>query len=249
MIELQVEQFAGIETLHAFPAGKRAEPLPCVVFYHGFTSSKLVYSYFAVALAQAGFRVVMPDAPDHGARFSGDVERRLHRFWQILRGNIEEFAALRDALERLELIDNRRLAIGGASMGGMTALGIMTQHPEVRCVASLMGSGYFTTLARTLFPPLAVTTPEQQCEFDAIIDPLSQWDVSTQLARIADRPLLLWHGEQDDVVPAAESFRLQQALQEQGLDTNLTYQWEAGVTHRITPQALSATTDFFSRYL
>ncbi|WP_436873989.1 esterase [Kosakonia sacchari] len=249
MIELQVEQFAGIETLHAFPAGKRAEPLPCVVFYHGFTSSKLVYSYFAVALAQAGFRVVMPDAPDHGARFSGDVERRLHRFWQILRGNIEEFAALRDALERLELIDNRRLAIGGASMGGMTALGIMTQHPEVRCVASLMGSGYFTTLARTLFPPLVVTTPDQQCEFDAIIDPLSQWDVSTQLARIADRPLLLWHGEQDDVVPAAESFRLQQALQEQGLDTNLTYQWEAGVTHRITPQALSATTDFFSRYL
>ncbi|RCX02709.1 MULTISPECIES: esterase [Kosakonia] len=249
MIELQIEQFAGIETLHAFPAGKRGEPLPCVVFYHGFTSSKLVYSYFAVALAQAGFRMVMPDAPDHGARFSGDVERRLHRFWQILRGNIEEFAALRDALERLELIDNRRLAIGGASMGGMTALGIMTQHPEVRCVASLMGSGYFTTLARTLFPPLAVTTPEQQCEFDAIIDPLSQWDVNTQLARIADRPLLLWHGEQDDVVPAAESFRLQQALQEQGLDTNLTYQWEAGVTHRITPQALSATTDFFSRYL
>ncbi|PDO86560.1 esterase [Kosakonia sacchari] len=249
MIELQVEQFAGIETLHAFPAGKRGEPLPCVVFYHGFTSSKLVYSYFAVALAQAGFRMVMPDAPDHGARFSGDVERRLHRFWQILRGNIEEFAALRDALERLELIDNRRLAIGGASMGGMTALGIMTQHPEVRCVASLMGSGYFTTLARTLFPPLVVTTPDQQCEFDAIIDPLSQWDVSTQLARIADRPLLLWHGEQDDVVPAAESFRLQQALQEQGLDTNLTYQWEAGVTHRITPQALSATTDFFSRYL
>ncbi|MCZ3384768.1 esterase [Kosakonia sp. SOY2] len=249
MIELQVEQFAGIETLHAFPAGKRGEPLPCVVFYHGFTSSKLVYSYFAVALAQAGFRVVMPDAPDHGARFSGDVERRLHRFWQILRGNIEEFAALRDALERLELIDNRRLAIGGASMGGMTALGIMTQHPEVRCVASLMGSGYFTTLARTLFPPLVVTTPEQQYEFNVIIDPLSQWDVSTQLARIADRPLLLWHGEQDDVVPAAESFRLQQALQEQGLDTNLTYQWEAGVTHRITPQALSATTDFFSRYL
>ncbi|WP_200552130.1 esterase [Kosakonia sp. LAM2021] len=249
MIELQVEQFAGVETLHAFPVGKRAESLPCVVFYHGFTSSKLVYSYFAVALAQAGFRVVMPDAPEHGARFSGNVERRLHQFWQILQGNIEEFAALRDALDRFELIDNRRLAVGGASMGGMTALGIMTQHPEVRCVASLMGSGYFTTLARTLFPPLAVTTPEQQHEFDAIIAPFSQWDVSTQLSRIADRPLLLWHGEQDDVVPAAESFRLQQALQEQGLDTNLAYQWEAGVTHRITPQALSTTTDFFSRYL
>ncbi|WP_039055522.1 esterase [Enterobacter sp. Bisph1] len=249
MIELQTEHFAGIEALHAFPAGKGAEPLPCVVFYHGFASSKLVYSYFAVALAQAGFRVVMPDAPEHGARFSGNVERRLHQFWQILRGNLEEFAALRDALLARELIDKQRLAVGGASMGGMTALGIMTRHAEVRCVASLMGSGYFTSLAPRLFPPLTVTNPQQQREFDAIIAPLAEWEVSTQLARVADRPLLLWHGEEDDVVPAAESLRLQQALQAQGLDAQLTWQWEAGVKHRITPQALSATTDFFSRYL
>lgn len=249
MIELQTEHFAGVEALHAFPAGKRAQPLPCVVFYHGFTSSKLVYSYFAVALAQAGFRVVMPDAPDHGARFSGDVQRRLRQFWQILHGNMEEFAALREALDRLELIDNQRLAVGGASMGGMTALGIMARHPEVRCAASLMGSGYFTSLARGLFPPLDVKTAEQQREFDAILAPLAPWDISSQLARIADRPLLLWHGEQDDVVPAAESFRLQQALQDEGLDEHLTYQWEAGVTHRITPLALEATTRFFSCHL
>jgi len=59
MIEIQTDHFAGNEALHAFPAGKGQQPLPCVVFYHGFTSSKLVYSYFAVALAQAGFRVIM----------------------------------------------------------------------------------------------------------------------------------------------------------------------------------------------
>ena len=249
MIELQTEQFAGIEALHAFPAGKRNEPLPCVLFYHGFTSSKLVYSYFAVALAQAGFRVVMPDAPDHGARFSGNAEHRLRQFWQILQGNLEEFATLRDALLARNFIDRQRLAVGGASMGGMTALGIMARHPEVRCVASLMGSGYFTSLARTLFPPLTVTNADQQREFDAIIAPLADWEVASRLAQVADRPLLLWHGEQDDVVPAAESYRLQQALQEQGLDAHLTWQWEAGVKHRITPQALDATTDFFSRYL
>lgn len=249
MIELQTEQFAGIEALHAFPAGKRAGPLPCVVFYHGFMSSKLVYSYFAVALAQAGFRVVMPDAPEHGARFDGNAQRRQHRFWQILQGNIEEFAALHEALARHELIDAQRLAVGGASMGGMTALGIMTRHPQVRCVASLMGSGYFTTLARTLFPPLEVTTPAQQREFEAIVAPLAQWEVSTQLARVADRPLLLWHGEEDDVVPAAESQRLQRALHDAGLDANLTWQWEAGVKHRITPQALATATDFFRRHL
>lgn len=72
MIELEVRKLAGSEILLAYPHGKAGAALPCIVFYHGFTSSKLVYSYFAVALAQAGFRVIMPDAPDHGSRFEGD---------------------------------------------------------------------------------------------------------------------------------------------------------------------------------
>lgn len=249
MVELEVTHFANIETLHAFPTGKSAEPLPCVIFYHGFTSSKLVYSYFAVALAQAGMRVIMPDAPEHGARFNGDARQRLSHFWQILQGNFNEFAGLCAALHARRLVDADRLAVGGASMGGMTALGLMTQFPQIRCVASLMGSGYFSTLSRSLFPPLTVTSPEEQARFDAITAPLAKWDVSTQLSTLADRPLLLWHGEEDDVVPAVETLRLQQAMSEQKLDKQLTCLWEAGVKHRITPDALEATVRFFSRHL
>lgn len=240
MIELEIRQFAGIETLHATPAGKRDQPLPTVLFYHGFTSSKLVYSYFAVALAQAGFRVVMPDAPEHGARFSGDEAQRLVQFWSILYGNLMEFDALVAALHAEKLIENARLGVGGASMGGMTALGIMTHFPAVKCVASLMGSGYFTTLSQTLFPSQNAAKS---------LAALADWDVTHQLDRLADRPLLLWHGEEDDVVPATETLRLQQALVQAGLDGHLTCLWEAGVRHRITPGALTATTDFFQAHL
>ncbi|WNP34253.1 esterase [Enterobacter kobei] len=240
MIELETRHLAGIEILHATPAGQRGQPLPTVVFYHGFSSSKLVYSYFAVALAQAGIRVVMPDARDHGARFNGDATARLGQFWQILHSNLLEFDALQKALYAEGLIIDGRLAVGGASMGGMTALGIMTQYSQVKCVASLMGSGYFTTLARTLFPP---------DDLQQAIAPLADWDVSRHLLRLADRPLLLWHGEEDDVVPADESWRLQQALTQAGLDQQLTCVWEAGVKHRITPVALKATIDFFRAHL
>lgn len=162
MIAIETRQLAGGAVLHAFPEGKLAVPLPCVVFYHGFTSSSLVYSYFAVALAQAGFRVVMPDAPEHGARFGGDSQGRIHRFWQILQQNMQEFATLRAAIQAENWLLDGRLAVGGASMGGMAALGIMTRHREVKCGASLMGSGYFTELARTLFPPLSPQNPAQQ---------------------------------------------------------------------------------------
>jgi len=241
MIELTTQRLGEHEILHAFPAGMREQPLPVVIFYHGFTSSKLVYSYFAVALAQAGFRVVMPDAPDHGARFSGDEQARLSQFWPILHGNLVEFSGLRDALYQAGWVADDRLAVAGGSMGGMTALGIMTRYPEVKCVASLMGSGYFTTLAHTLFPPTG--------DIDAVVSPLADWDVTHALPRLADRPLLLWHGEADDVVPAGETFRLQQALIRDGLDKNLTCLWEAGVKHRITPTALDATVAFFLQHL
>lgn len=243
MIELEIRQFGDHESVHAVPAGKLSQPLPVVIFYHGFTSSKLVYSYFAVALAQAGFRVVMPDAPDHGARFTGDEQARLGQFWPILHGSLTEFAALLDGLYQAGLVADERLAVAGASMGGMTALGIMARHPEVKCVASLMGSGYFTSLAPTLFPP------QPSASFAEMVSPLADWEVTTRLPRLADRPLLLWHGKEDDVVPAAETFRLQQALRHEGLDKNLTCLWEAGVKHRITPTALDATVAFFRQHL
>lgn len=240
MIELEIRRLGDREIVHAFPSGKGEKALPVVVFYHGFTSSKLVYSYFAVALAQAGFRVVMPDAPDHGARFTGDEQARLGQFWQILHGSLTEFAGLRDTLYQAGLVADDRLAVAGASMGGMTALGIMTRHPEVKSVACLMGAGYFTSLSKTLFPP------HESAEIEAL---LADWEVARALPRVADRPLLLWHGDADDVVPPGETFRLQQALQHEGLDGNLTCLWEAGVRHRITPTALDATVDFFLQHL
>jgi fermentation-respiration switch protein FrsA (DUF1100 family) len=72
---------------------------------------------------------------------------------------------------------------------------------------------------------------------------LAEWEVTRALPRLADRPLLLWHGDADDVVPPDGTFRLQQALKE-GLDGNLTCLWESGVRHRITPAALDATVAF-----
>ncbi|MCT4703047.1 esterase [Enterobacteriaceae bacterium H20N1] len=242
MVEIYTQQLAGIEVLHAVPAGQKQNALPTVLFYHGFTSSKLVYSYFAVALAQAGMRVVMPDAQGHGARFNGDENARLQQFWPILKTSIDEFAQLRQALMDQKLIREGKFAVGGASMGGMTALGIMARHQEVRCVACLMGSGYFSTLAKTLFPP-------QEQQFDEILAMIAEYDISHQLERIGDRPLLLWHGEEDDVVPAVETWRLQQALIQQGLDKHLTCLREAGVKHRITPPALDAAAQFFAQHL
>lgn len=240
MIEINLEKIGAREFLHATPSGCHNTPLPTLFFYHGFLSSKLVYSYFSIALAQAGFRVIMPDADQHGARFTGDENRRLEQFWSILQKNIDEFPELHQLALKKSWIEDNKVAVAGASMGGMTALGIMARHPEVRAVACLMGSGYFSSLATTLFPP----APR---ESDKVMATLASYDIEHQLGKLADRPLLLWHGEDDDVVPVTETQRLQQALSIRQLDTRLTCLLEPGVKHRITPSALSATTAFFEQ--
>ncbi len=249
MVEMHQESIGGIDVIHAVPAGLYSQPLPTIFFYHGYTSSKEVYSYFGYALAKAGFRAILPDALMHGARFDGDEHRRLGHFWDILRANIDELPALKAHFERLGLIDGERIGICGASMGGMTALSAMARYPWLRAVAEFMGAGDFLRLAKTLFPPVPLTSSTRQKEFEQRIAPLAEYEVSHQLDKLGDRPLLLWHGDADPLVPAAEARRLYQALAARGLDSQVTYLTEPGVGHKITVSALAAAVMFFQRHL
>ncbi|AVX39748.1 esterase [Yersinia massiliensis] len=249
MIEMSLENINGIEVIHAAPAGKRQQPLPTIFFYHGYTSSKEVYSYFAYAFAQAGFRTIAPDADMHGARFNGDETQRLSHFWEILKSNIDELPALKQHYQQAGLIEGQRIGVAGASMGGMTTLGAFARYPWVSAAANFMGSGYFTSLAHRLFPPLDVGREVSQAAFERRLAPLADYDLTHQLEAIAERPLLVWHGEADDVVPAIESERLVRALAASGRDKHLTYLTEAGIGHKITPTALSAGVRFFTEHL
>ncbi|KHN53688.1 esterase [Pectobacterium fontis] len=250
MVEMSLDKLgSGIEAIHAVPVGRREQPLPTIFFFHGYTSSKEVYSYFGYALAQAGFRVILPDAAMHGARYSGDDAQRLRHFWDILQSNIEELPDYVAEYRQRGLIEGERIGVCGASLGGMSALGCMARYPWITAVAAFMGSGYFSTLSSTLFPPVPADCAENQPILQALAAKLADYDVSTRLDALSDRPLLVWHGDADDVVPAAESARLHQALQACDKLTNLTYLTEPGVTHRITPTALQAGADFFRRAL
>ncbi len=72
MIAIETRQLAGGVVLHAFPEGKRAVPLPvCGVWSWLQNSSSPFIVIFAVA-PHSRIPVVMPDAPEHGARFGGD---------------------------------------------------------------------------------------------------------------------------------------------------------------------------------
>lgn len=246
MVEMYEENIEGIQVIHAVPAGRYQQSLPTIFFYHGFTSSKEIYSYFGYTLAKAGFRVILPDARLHGARADGDQARQMASFWSILQGNVEELPMLKDFFVRKGLADPERLGVGGVSMGGMTTMAALVKFPWIKVAANLMGSGYFIRLSQHLFPACEAGDSAQRSAFEREAASLLSLDITGKSALIANKPLFVWHGEEDDVVPFGESQRLRQEMAESGADTNLTFISEAGAKHKVSVSALAETLAFFS---
>lgn len=249
MIEIHRDTVAGVPALHAVPAGAYGSPLPTVLFFHGYTSSKELNAYFALMLAEAGMRAVLPDAEGHGARFDGDEARRLTRFWDILKSNIDEMPEYRRDLADRGLIADGRIAVAGASMGGFATLGGVARWDWLRAGAAYMGSGYFMTLSRTLYPPIDPMPAADADAFATRMAPLADYDISDRLEALADRPLFVWHGAKDEVVPYAESDRLLADLRSRGLADRLTFVRDRLAGHKVTMTAAEAGVAYFRQVL
>lgn len=103
------------------------EPLPLLVYYHGWQTAKELVLTQGRKLARAGFRVILPDAANHGERKAQVSEIPSLTFWNSIQTNLFEFGYLVDYFENLGL-SNGELYVGGVSMGGMTTCALLTQH-------------------------------------------------------------------------------------------------------------------------
>lgn len=248
-ILIEDERLGGWPALHACPLTQADQPLPTVVVYHGFTRSKEHDSNLACMLAQAGFRVIMPEADGHGERFDGDAASRPLRFWDILRSCIDELAPIHQELLQRGWVLDGRIAVAGLSMGGFVTLGALVRYPWLQAGVSWMGSAYFQDLARTLYPPQGAYNEQTADRHESHMVRMCLYDPSTQLERLANRPLLLWHGVRDEVVPFSESARLHAQLVRQGLAQQVQLMADPNATHKLPVGGAQAGVDFLRRVL
>ncbi len=248
-VSLDAEVVGGLPLLHAAPEALRHLPLPTVFLYHGFTSSKELYSYLAFMLAQAGFRVIVPEALLHGSRFDGDENGRTRRFWDILKSSIDELPQLHTHYVQGGLVDAGRVGVMGASMGGYTALACLVRYPWLRLACSFMGSAYFRDSSRHLYPPLGEVNAGNAAEHERRMHSLAAYEPSAQLDKLGNRPLMLWHGGQDDRVPFSESERLMADLTARDLAQQVQFIPEAPAGHKISVAAAEAGVAFFAKNL
>lgn len=196
-------RWRGLKTLGVFtrPAGPSRKRFPAVLLLHGIPGAEknVDIQRRLMDAGVAGFALHFAGA------WGSEGEYRFSNLVPQAR------AALR-FLARQEFVDERRLAVFGFSMGGWTALNVAAAEPRLRAVAAVapvggpetLGGGVAERVER-LSRPLRVRSVAALARDYAVA--VTENDPARAVAARCC-PLLLVHGDADDVVPVAISRRL-----------------------------------------
>lgn len=152
-------------------------PYPAMILCHGVNNHKGMMAPLALELARVGIAAIAFDFGGYGESYELPVS---DRSVEGLQGstNADARTVLKFARSRPDLFEGDRLAIGGHSLGGLTALQVGRSDPRLRATVVLSASGDATLTAPTnLF--LGVGAYEQ-------INPPSQLRQTLQLATSSD---------------------------------------------------------------
>ncbi|WP_332629363.1 esterase [Halalkalibacter flavus] len=254
MITIKNETIAQVPSLHVVKESERLQPeVPTIFFFHGFTSAKEHNLHVAYLLAEKGFRVILPDALYHGERSEAEskVERDL-AFWEIILTSIHELGFMKKELEESGTIKGDRIGVIGTSMGAITMFGALTQYPWIKTAVSFMGTAYYEAFAHGL-----IKTAEnrglmiEQKMKEEVLRKIKPFDLSTQLDKLEGRPLFIWHGKDDQVVPYTLSEKLYDELLANYEDTpdKLQLLAEEKIGHKVSRRAVLRSVDWFNQHL
>ncbi|PIC56189.1 esterase [Sporosarcina sp. P12(2017)] len=253
---IRSERWQEIPVLHIVEESKEKERIPVVLFFHGFTSAKEHNLHYAYNLAKRGIRVILPEAKLHGDRSESLDEFQLAlSFWDIVLTSIKEADVLHDELYEKQLIDDDTLiGMGGTSMGGITTFGCLANYDWIDAASVMMGSPAFTRLAKGQISyaerggrEIPVSQEERQQLFAA----LDQVDLSQNPGRLHHRPLFIWHGEQDTMVPFEFTKEFYEEIQEDYEDEPELLKWmpDENAGHTVSRPGMLAAVDWLALHL
>lgn len=238
-IAVRKRKIGNIPVLEVVTEENTYVPLPLIVYYHGWQTAKELVLTQGRKLAAKGFRVVLPDAMNHGERKTERSPIPSLTFWQSIHTNLFEFDTIIAYFDKLNLTTGV-YGVGGVSMGGMTTTALLTQHPEIQAAACIMGSPdlarYKQRIAKNaqkygLFLPR---------DYDALLSWTDHYDLAQQPETLAQRPVLFWHGTEDEKIPFEDVERFIVA----NTKPTITF-WQEHERHLVKTETMDNITDFF----
>lgn len=234
-----------IPTLEVVPKEHLNEPLPIVIFYHGWQTGKELVLTQARKIADKNFRVILPDAMFHGERNKWPLSKiPTLTFWTSIQYNLAEFETIIRYYQKRQLIQDDKIIVGGYSMGGITTAALMTQYPEIKVGASIMG----TPQPRRYFDYMVKKITEMNRSFPTDLPLLMNWvnefDLSLAPEKIANRPLYIWHGTEDKKIPYNEPFDFYKDIKEKSFAQNVVFKTGVSEGHLVTTELMEEIASF-----
>ena len=201
---------------------------PLVVVVHGGPTTQVVASWSPVHqfLATRGFAVLAPNYRG-STGYGREYMRALRGNWGVT--DVDDCVTGALELARSGRVDGARMAIMGGSAGGFTVLQTMIERPDVFAAGvSLYG-------VSNQFALSADTHKFEERYTDSLIGPLPELAARYRerspefRAREIRRPLAIFQGEDDEVVPRSQSDAIVAALRSTG--TPHEYHVYAGEGH------------------
>lgn len=255
MVIVENEKVENIPLLHVVRQNVAQEKLPLIIFIHGFKSVKERNLHYAYLLAEAGFRVMMPEVLFHGERDQGLSDKEFYsRFWEMVLTTIHEINRLKESYTAKDLVDSERVGLAGTSMGGIVTLGALTQYKWIKTAVSLMGMPSYEEFSLWQLEQLksqGVNLPFSEEQIEQQLRTLREYDLSGQPEKLENRPLLFWHGKKDPLVPYPLTFqffeRIRTDYHEEPEKLGFITDQRAG--HNVSIEGVQATVDWFIKYL
>ena len=183
------------------------EPLPAVIFSHGFGGTHSVGTQYAQALAQKGYVVYCFDFCGGSPRSQSDGST-LEMSLFTERADLE---AVLSMIQGLDYVDRDNLFLVGTSQGGAVSAITGAVHPkDIRGMVLLYPAFVMVDNANELFAS-ADEIPDTYYFMwmnvgRAYFEPLLGYDIYGEIASY-DRDVLLIHGDADGIVPLSYSQR------------------------------------------
>ncbi|WLV25537.1 alpha/beta hydrolase [Aciduricibacillus chroicocephali] len=228
------------------------KPLPLFVYHHGFQSAREHSLPIGYMLANKGFRVILPDALHHGVRENGiNAFERSLAFWDIVMKNVEDTKLIYDYYQKQNLIENKQFFVAGTSMGGITTAAALVAHDFITGAGLLMGTAMLGSYAELLGERVRKEGARiADSELEAAHQMILPFDLSGQLEKLNRRPLFIWHGEKDSVIPFSFAKEFYEKAKEYYPDNGeITFMKAPGVGHKVNRAAMLAAADWFGSFI
>lgn len=249
MIKVKSQLIQDVPVLEVVQQTQIKQPLPLVIFYHGWRSNKELVLTQARKLASKNLRVILPDAFNHGERFHAVSTLPSFTFWNSIQGNLAEFELLWRTYQQRGLILNNQIGVGGYSMGGMTTGALLTHHPEIKAATIIMGTpdlNAYAQLVRNYAAKNHVYLPTDMADLTSW---LTAYDLNSHPETLAHRPVLFWHGTDDERIPYHQSRDFFDRVHSEAYAEQVAFITGYHAQHLVKLPLMDKVANFFDYYL